>query len=280
MKTFSHKVAAITGAASGIGRALSLGLACRGCHLALSDIDQEGLDESVRQATGLGVRVTSQVVDVAKREAVYAWADRVAKEHGRVNLICNNAGVALGCTVEKMSYGDLEWLMGVNFWGVVHGTKAFLPYLKETRDGHIVNISSVFGLAGIPSQSAYNAAKFAVRGFTESLREELDMLDYGVSASSVHPGGIKTSIARSGRMDEQSMRDLGIGAEGIDTRERFEKNFITSPEKAAEVILNGVLQNDRRILIGPDARVFDWMVRLLPSAYQRVAVGFSRYAWK
>jgi short-subunit dehydrogenase len=197
-----------------------------------------------------------------------------------VNLIFNNAGVALGCTVEKMNYGDFEWLMGVNFWGVVYGTKAFLPHLKEAGDGHIVNISSIFGLAGIPSQSAYNSAKFAVRGFTESLRQELDMLDYGVSASSVHPGGIKTSIARSARMDDDSLRDLGLGAEGFDSREKFERAFITSSEKAAEVILDGVQRNQRRILIGPDARVYDWMVRLLPSGYQRVAVGYSRFAMK
>ena len=279
MKSFKNKVAAITGAASGIGRALALELAGRGCHLALSDIDEEELQETARKASGLGVRVTSVRVDVADREAVYAWAEQVVSEHGKVNLIVNNAGVALGSTVEKMSYGDFEWLMGVNFWGVVHGTKAFLPHLKATGDGHIVNISSVFGLAGIPSQSAYNSAKFAVRGFTESLREELDMLGYGVSASSVHPGGIKTNIARAARMDE-SIRDLGLGAEGLDTREVFEKSFITTAESAARTIVEGVKRNQRRILVGPDARVYDWMVRLLPSAYQRIAVGYSRFAAK
>ncbi len=279
MKSFKNKVAAITGAASGIGRALALELAGRGCHLALSDIDEEELQETARKASGVGVRVTSVRVDVADREAVYAWAEQVVSEHGKVNLIVNNAGVALGSTVEKMSYGDFEWLMGVNFWGVVHGTKAFLPHLKATGDGHIVNISSVFGLAGIPSQSAYNSAKFAVRGFTESLREELDMLGYGVSASSVHPGGIKTNIARAARMDE-SIRDLGLGAEGLDTREVFEKSFITTAESAARTIVEGVKRNQRRILVGPDARVYDWMVRLLPSAYQRIAVGYSRFAAK
>ena len=279
MKSFKNKVAAITGAASGIGRALALELGGRGCHLALSDIDEAELGETVQKVSGLGVRVTSERVDVADREAVHAWADRVVSEHGKVNLIVNNAGVALGSTVEKMSYGDFEWLMGVNFWGVVHGTKAFLPHLKATGDGHIVNISSVFGLAGIPSQSAYNSAKFAVRGFTESLREELDMLGYGVSASSVHPGGIKTNIARAARMDE-SIRDLGLGAEGLDTREVFERSFITTAESAARTIVEGVKRNQRRILVGPDARVYDWMVRLLPSAYQRIAVGYSRFAAK
>jgi len=279
MRSFENKVAAITGSASGIGRALAIELAAKGCHLALSDVNGEGLAETVERASGLGVRVTSARVDVANREAVYAWADQVVREHGKVNLIFNNAGVALGSTVEKMSYGDFEWLMGVNFWGVVYGTKAFLPHLKATGNGHIINISSVFGLAGIPSQSAYNSAKFAVRGFTESLRQELDMLGYGVSASSVHPGGIKTSIARSARMDE-SIRDLGLGREGTDTRDAFEKSFITSPEKAAKAILQGVQRNQRRILVGPDARVYDWMVRLLPTAYQRVAVGYARFTAK
>ena len=230
-------------------------------------------------AQDLGVHFTSRKVYVAVREEVDTWADAVAADHGKVNLIFNNAGVALGSTVEKMSYGDFEWLMDVNFWGVVYGTKAFLPHLKAAGDGHIINISSVFGLVGIPTQSAYNSAKFAVRGFTESLRQELDMLGYGVSASSVHPGGIKTSIARSARMDD-SVRDLGLGEVGDDTRKKFEKSFITSADKAAEEILNGVRRNQRRILVGPDARVFDWMARFLPNAYQRISVGYSKFTAK
>ena len=279
MKSFVNKVAAITGAGSGIGRALALELGRRDCHLALSDINEVSLQETVDQMRDLGVRVTHQRVDVAVREEVYAWADKVVADHGRVNMIFNNAGVALGSTVEKMSYGDFEWLMDVNFWGVVYGTKAFLPHLKASRDGHIINISSVFGLAGIPSQSAYNAAKFAVRGFTESLRQELDMLSYGVSASCVHPGGIKTSIARSSRMDD-SLQDLGLAEPGEDARQKFEKSFITTADKAAQEIIQGVQRNQRRILVGPDARVYDWMVRLLPTAYQRVAVRYARFASK
>ena len=279
MKSFDNKVAAITGAGSGIGRGLALALADDNCHLALSDIDEGGLEETVSLLGDTRVRVTSQKVDVADRDAVHAWADQVVSDHGKVNLIFNNAGVALGSTVEKMSYGDFEWLMGVNFWGVVHGTKAFLPHLKASGEGHIVNISSVFGLAGIPSQSAYNSAKFAVRGFTESLRQELDMLGYGVSASCVHPGGIKTRIARSARMDD-SIHDLGLSSPGADTREIFEKSFITSADKAAATILAGVQRNQRRILVGPDARVYDWVVRLLPTAYQRIAVQYSRFAAK
>ena len=277
MKSFENKVAAITGAGSGIGRALALELGRDNCNLALSDLNEEGLGETVEQLRGVGVHVTSRRIDVADREAVHAWADQVVAEHGKANLIFNNAGVALASTVESMSYGDFEWLMDINFWGVVHGTKAFLPHLKASGDGHIVNISSVFGLAGIPSQSAYNSAKFAVRGFTESLRQELDMMSCGVSASSVHPGGIKTGIARSSRIDS-SIRDLGIN--DVETREKFEKNFITSADKAARAILHGVQRNQRRILVGPDARVYDWMVRLLPSTYQRITVGYSKLTAK
>lgn len=273
MKSFQDKVAAITGAGSGIGRALALDLAGRGCHLALSDINEVGLAETVRQIGTPGVRVTAQTVDVADRRAVYDWADQVAAEHGKVNLIFNNAGVALGSTIEGMSYDDIEWLMNINFWGVVYGTKAFLPHLKASGEGHIANVSSVFGLAGIPTQGAYNAAKFAVRGFTECLRQELDMTDSRVSATSIHPGGIKTAIARSARMNG-NIADLGLDVDG--STAKFERAFITSPEKAARIILRAVERNQRRVLVGPDAYVYDWMVRLLPSRYQDIATRLSK----
>ncbi|MBV9666249.1 MAG: SDR family NAD(P)-dependent oxidoreductase [Actinobacteria bacterium] len=269
MKDFQGRVAAITGAGSGIGRALAKNLAGRGTHLALSDVDEVGLAETVSLCEGHGVKVTSQRVDVADRAAVFAWADQVAGEHSKVNLIFNNAGVALGATIEAMSYEDFSWLMNINFWGVVHGTQAFLPHLKATRDGHIVNISSVFGLISVPTQSAYNAAKFGVRGFTDALRMELEMDRAGVSCTTVHPGGIKTNIARNARMDPSVAPMAGeleqVGAD-------FDKVAMTSPEKAARQILAAVEQNKRRALIGPDAKFIDVISRLPAGLYQRVLV--------
>jgi len=266
MKDFKNKVAAITGAGSGMGRSLAVNLANRGCHVALSDINEKGLAETVALLNGSGVKVTSQRLDVSDKAAVFAWADQVAKDHGKVNLIFNNAGVALGSAVDGGSYEDLEWIMNINFWGVVHGTKAFLPYLKDSGEGHIINTSSVFGLMGVPSQSAYNASKFAVRGFTEALRQELEMARVNVSATSVHPGGIKTNIARAARMD-QSVTNLGLST---NSTEKFEKLFSTTADEAAEVIIKGVEKNQRRVLIGKDAIAIDLMVRLLPSAYQKL----------
>lgn len=273
MKDFTGRVAAITGAGSGMGRTLAQDLARRGCHLALSDVNEPGLAQTVTLLKDAGVKVTAQRVDVADRDAVYAWADQVVADHGKVNLIFNNAGVGLGATVEGMRIEDFRWLMDINFWGVVHGTQAFLPHLKAAGEGHIVNTSSLFGLLAVPSQSAYHASKFAVRGFTESLRQELDMLACGVSATCVHPGGIKTAIARNARMD-QSVRALGM--DDKNSGEKFEKNFITTAEKAAAIILRAVEKNQRRVLVGPDAVLLDKIVRLFPTGYQRAMLYFTR----
>jgi butyryl-CoA dehydrogenase len=269
MKSFNGKVAAITGAGSGIGRALAIDLAGRGAHLALSDIDEAGLAETVAMCEGRAVKVTSQRVDVANREAMYAWADQVVADHGKVNLIFNNAGVALGATIEAMSYEDLEWLMGINYWGVVHGTKAFLPHLQASGEGHVINMSSVFGLLSIPAQSAYNSAKFAVRGFTDALRMELEISKSPVSCTTVHPGGIKTNIVRNARMDESVVELAGSDAGDAD---RFDKIAMTSAKKAAGQILAAVERNKRRALIGPDAKVLDLIARLPASVVQRVMV--------
>lgn len=260
MKDFAGRVAAITGAGSGIGRALAVDLSKRGCHLALADVDEEGLAETVTKCEGRGVKVTSRRLDVADRDDVFAWADEVVAEHGAVHLVVNNAGVALVATVEHMSYDDLEWLMGVNFWGVVHGTKAFLPHLKQADQGHIVNLSSVFGLVSIPTQSAYNAAKFAVRGFTEALYQEMKINKHPVAVTTVHPGGIKTAIARnataSGEVDSNELAKL------------FDKRLAnTTPERAATIILEAVRKKKPRVLVGADAKVLDFIVRMTGSGY-------------
>jgi butyryl-CoA dehydrogenase len=273
VKTFDGRIAAITGAGSGIGRALARDLAGRRAHLALSDIDEVGLAETVALCEGSGVKVTSQRLDVADRDAVFAWADQVVADHGAVHLAVNNAGVALGATIEAMSYEDFEWLMSINFWGVVHGTKAFLPHLEAAGEGHIVNLSSVFGLISVPSQSAYNAAKFAVRGFTDALRMELETAGSSVSCTTVHPGGIKTNIARNARMDD-SVAALAGSADKA--RAEFDRVAMTSPEKAARQILAAVEQNRRRVLVGPDAKVIDLLSRLPAGLYQRVLVAGAK----
>jgi NAD(P)-dependent dehydrogenase (short-subunit alcohol dehydrogenase family) len=273
MKSFLGKVAAITGAGSGIGRALALQLAGRGCHLALCDLNGRGLAGTVESARRTGVKVTGERLDVADREAVHRWADRVAEEYGRVNLVFNNAGVALGSTIEGGSYGDFEWLFDINFWGVVYGTKAFLPHLRASGEGHVVNVSSLFALISVPGQGAYNASKAAVHGFTDALRMELEMSGAPVSATSVHPGGIKTNIARNSRGDT-SIRKLGLDVEG--GREKFEKLLVTDADEAARAILRAVEKNKRRVLVGRDAQVIDGMVRLLPSAYQHAVKRFVR----
>lgn len=267
MKDFKGKVAAITGAGSGIGRATAIAFAQEGCHLAISDINTQGLEETRQLLEPYSIKVSVHPLDVADKQAVHQFAEDVVAAHGKVNIIMNNAGVALGETVEHLNYDNFEWLMNINFWGVVYGTKAFLPYLKQSGEGHIVNISSVFGIIGVPTQSAYNAAKFAVRGFTECLREELEIDNSGVSASCVHPGGIKTNIARSSRVG--SMGSIKPGSK-IDIAQNFDKLATTSPQKAAQVILNGIKKNRRRILIGADAHVIDGMQRLMPTGYQRL----------
>lgn len=268
MKSFHDKVAAITGAGSGMGRELAVELAKRGCHLAVSDVNEAGLAQTVALLKEYPVRVTSTRLDVAQREAVYAWAEAVVHDHGKVNLIFNNAGVALGSTLEGASYEDFEWIMNINFWGVVYGSKAFLPHLRASGDGHIINTSSIFGLFSVPANGCYNASKFAVRGFSECLRQELELTAAPVSLTSVHPGGIKTSIAQSARMSSNIEGLLAKDAKSA--RDNFDKLFITSANRAARIILRAVERNQRRVLVGPDAKLMDIIVRLLPSTYQRL----------
>lgn len=270
MKDFRGHVAAITGAASGMGRSLAERLAREGCHLALSDVEEVGLAETAASARAHGVRVAVARVDVADRVAVEAWAADVVREFGKVNLIFNNAGVAVGATCESVEHEDFSWVMNINFWGVVHGTQAFLPHLRASGDGHVVNTSSLFGLVALPGVGTYNASKFAVRGFTEALRMDLEMSGAPVTATCVHPGGVRTNIARAGRM-HHSVTALGRDPE--DVRTRFDRLLsTTSADEAARQILEGVRRRQRRVIVGWDAWAVDLFVRALGSWYQPVVV--------
>lgn len=279
MKVFKDKVAAITGAASGMGRTLALELARRGCHLALSDVNDRELVTTGELAAQHGVRVTLTRLDVADRDAVFAWANQVVRDHGKVNLIFNNAGVSLTAPVETAKIEDFQWLMNINFWGVVHGTQAFLPHLRASGEGHIINTSSLFGLMAIPTQGTYNASKFAVRGYTEALRMELELEGAPVSATCVHPGGIATNIALAGKVDESIERLTGLSAEGH-KRRAHKAIQTTTAESAALQILAAVERNDRRLLIGPDARRLDRLVRLMGAGYQALVLWQMRNAAK
>ncbi|WP_280493952.1 SDR family NAD(P)-dependent oxidoreductase [Nocardia asiatica] len=266
---FENKVCVITGAGSGIGRALAVNLARRGAKLALSDIDVEGLAETVRRCEQLGAQVKSDRLNVVEREAVIRYADAVKEHFGTVHQVYNNAGIAHHGEVIRSEYKDFERVMDVDFWGVVNGTKAFLPMVIESGDGHIVNVSSLFGLIAIPGQSAYNAAKFAVRGFTESLRQEMLVARHPVKVTCVHPGGIKTAVARNATY-----------AEGIDSESAasmFDKKLaIHTPEMAAQTITEGVRKGHGRVLIGWEAKLLDLFVRVTASGYQRIAANVER----
>lgn len=277
MKNFKNKVAAITGAGSGIGQQLAVLLAQQGCHLSLSDVNEQGLAKTVELVKDSHVRVTTKKVNVAKLEEVRDWAAETVQDHGSVNMIFNNAGVALGSTVEGVSYEELEWIVNINFWGVVYGTKEFLPLIKQSGEGHIINISSLFGLTAQPTQSAYNATKFAVRGFTESLRQELDLENCGVSALCVHPGGIRTNIANAAKMND-SIRTLGMHPEK--SARSFNKLLRCPPEEAARQIIEAVQKDKRRLLIGNDAKTLDLIQRILPTGYQRVTAFATRLSNK
>lgn len=275
MKNLKDKTAAVTGAASGIGRATALNLALRGCNLAIADMNEEGLSETAGMAEKYGVNISTHILDVSNRDAVYQFADDVKENHKNVNIIINNAGVGLTAKVSQMSIEDFEWLMNINFWGVINGTQAFLPYLEESGDGHVVNISSLFGLLSMPTQSAYNASKFAVRGFSESLRMELEMYGSNVSITSVHPGGIKTNIIANSKLQTKE----GIFEDQDRATKILEKQFMTTADQAAEKIVNGILKNKRRVLIGRDAKMLDLLQRFFPASYQKLIMANAKKAF-
>ncbi|MGI8645245.1 MAG: SDR family NAD(P)-dependent oxidoreductase [Nocardioides sp.] len=270
MRTLDGKVVAITGAASGIGRGLALELARRGSSLALSDVDEAGLADTVTRVEAGGVReVRADRVDVADRAAMAAYASTVAEHFGRVNVVVNNAGVSVSGHITELSYEDLDWIVGINFWGVVHGTKEFLPHLIGSGDGHVVNLSSVFGLVSVPGQSAYNATKYAVRGFSEALREEMLVAGHPVGVTVVHPGGVKTDIVRSSRVSD--IEDKAASVRLFD--ERLAK---MTPERAAAIIVKGVLADQPRLLVGLDAHVLHHLARLMGARYQDLFARVSK----
>lgn len=270
MKNLSNKVVVITGAGSGIGRALAVNLAGKGARLALSDVNEEGLGETVELAVKAGSPdVHTARLDVADKAAFASYATEVAEHFGQVNVVINNAGVALAGDAVDLSYEDMEWIVGINFWGVVYGTKEFLPHLIASGDGHVVNLSSLFGLLAMPGQSAYNATKFAVRGFTEALREEMLIAGHKVGVTSVHPGGIKTAIARSARVSDKE--DKAATAKLFD-----EKLAKMTPERAAEIIVKGITRNQARVLVGLDAHALHNFQKFTGSRYEDIIAVVSK----
>lgn len=264
MSLNEKSIAVITGAASGIGRALAVRLAKENiAGVAISDVNEKDLRETAAMIEDSGVEVLMSVVDVSKREDFQRFSNEILEKFGRATHLINNAGVGLIGRTEEVSLEDIEWLMGINFWGTVYGTKIFLPILRKEKIAHIINISSVFGIVAPPGQSAYCASKFAVRGFTESLRHELE--DSNILVSCVHPGGIKTNIAKQARKGENAPEEHKKQAPVI-----FDKLAKTTPEQAAETIVNGIKQKNPRILIGSDAIQISAIQRLFPRKYFKI----------
>lgn len=262
MKTLDDKVVVVTGAGSGIGRATALDVARRGAHVSVSDVNEVGLAETVDLLKEAGARsVRSDRLDVSKREEIQEYAAAVADQFGRVNVVVNNAGVSMTGDFAKMTYEEMEWIVDINFWGVVNGTKEFLPHLIASGDGHVVNISSLFGLISMPGQTLYNSTKYAVRGFTEALREEMLIGKHKVGVTAVHPGGIKTGIVRNGRVTQ------GDDLEAL-TRLFDKKLARTSADDAGAAIVKAVLRNQPRLLIGADAHALHHIGKLLGARYQ------------
>ncbi|MGA8256676.1 MAG: SDR family NAD(P)-dependent oxidoreductase [Nocardioides sp.] len=270
MKTLNDKVVVITGAGSGIGRALALDCAGRGSLLALSDVDEAGLAETVKLVSDAGAaKVRSDRLDVADRDAFSRYALDIVQHFGRVNVIINNAGVALAGDLVDLEYNDMDWITGINFWGVVHGTKEFLPHLIASGDGHVVNLSSLFGLISMPGQSMYNASKYAVRGLSEALREEMLVAGHPVGVTVVHPGGIKTAIARNARVSAKEDKEA--------TAKLFDKKLAKmTPEKAAQIIIKAVLKNQARVLVGLDAHALHTLGKFTGSRYQDIVAASAK----
>lgn len=255
------KVAVITGAGSGIGQALAKKLSVQGYDLALADLNEAGLEETKNQILSMtDVKVLLKTLDVANQQDVFEFAQQVLTVFGGASILINNAGVALTSQLENTSRDDFTWLMNINFWGVVNGTEAFLPVLKQSTQAYIVNISSVFGMISVATQGCYNASKFAVRGYTEALQQELSLENSNVVACCVHPGGIATKIAENSRVGNNQDKSSLVA--------EFEKFAMTTPDKAAQIIINGMFKKKNRIMVGPDAHLIHFLYRLLGIRYQ------------
>jgi NAD(P)-dependent dehydrogenase (short-subunit alcohol dehydrogenase family) len=271
VSSFAGKVAVVTGAGSGIGRALALELARRGARLGVSDIDEDGLAETRVRLEALGAEVHSQLLDVSDRLAVHEYAGVVAAHFGIVHQVYNNAGVATSRPVTEADYSVYEHVLSVNLWGVIHGTKAFLPHLIASGGGHVVNISSLNGYFAQSGLTAYCTSKFAVRGFTESLRAELMRRRQPVKVTCVHPGGIKTEIANNAMAEAQRRGWQVTDADRAHLKVYNDKLLRMDPAQAATIILDGVQRGRARIRVGNDAVLLDLLVRGMPVSYPRVA---------
>ena len=258
--TLQGRTAVITGSAGGIGRAIAGSLARRGCHLALADIDDAALASAAAELAVHKVRISRHHLDVSDRAAIAAFPRQVTAEHPGVDILVNNAGVALGGTFEQVTEADFDWLLSINFWGVVRMTRAFLPLLHMSEEARIVNISSIFGIIAPPGQTAYAASKFAVRGFSESLRHELSGTRIGVTV--VHPGGVATSIAKNARVANSISEQ-----EAAERQERSKAFLRLPPEVAGETIVRGVENRQARVLVGSDAKRIAFIERLMPVGY-------------
>ena len=280
MSKFTGKVAVVTGAGSGIGRALALALAARGAKLALSDIDEASAAETAKVASDLGVEAISGKLDVADRAAFLAYADEVATHFGVVHQIYNNAGIAFSRTIVDSELSDYDRVLGINLFGVITGTKAFLPHLIASGDGHVVNISSLNGIMPQPELSAYCTAKFGVRGFTETLRMEMLQSRKPVKVLVVHPGGVKTNIANKAAEVELAAGKVPTEKELAQQKLYNEKLLVLPPEKAAEIILTAVAKGKPRVMVGNDAKAIDLMIRIAPGPFQKGALKYMAKAFK
>ena len=261
MKDFKNKICVVTGAGSGIGAACAQALAAEGAYVVMTDIRSDMLETVHKKIVEAGGRGETHIVDVSDRDAMFALADKVDKAHGGADLILNNAGVAHSATVAEMTMDNFNWIMDIDFWGVVYGTQAFLPHFLKRGSGHVANVSSIFGLIGVPTQSAYNAAKYGVLGFSEALRHE--MVAHNVGVTVIHPGGINTNIVRHARMSQGPNAE----AEHEQAIIKFQELTMTQPDKAAQIILKAIRKNKARVLVGPDAVFVDFIRRIAPVKY-------------